>query len=251
MNKVLAGIIALVIGLASPVFASDVTKAHLNKPTKAKTFKLNVDNNRTVILRGPVREDNVRAIIDQMNDFSLKGNQDIFMIIDSPGGSVVDGFELIDAIRALKVNKGTRVICAVEAEAYSMAALIALFCNQTYMHKHANIMFHQAAFGVQGLANQVFSRVLFMHGYLQRLHQDIATQMGIKVEEYNDLIEDEWWMGAETAASLGIVDGVLDTLFYTAKPPQTNDFSILFGLEKEPNIVINPLRKVPDNVRNP
>jgi ATP-dependent Clp protease protease subunit len=236
--------IAMLVGMVSSAYATDGVKADLTGKKAVKKVNLLINNDRTVVLKGPVRTDNIEAIMNQIKGFAQASNDNIFIIINSPGGSVVDGFELINLIKSIKAEKGIKTYCAVESEAFSMAAILATFCYRTYMHKYSNIMFHEASYGVKDSATHIKNRVEFMSKYLDTLNRDIAEQMGVTPKEYEERILGEWWLTAEEAVQFGIVDGILDTLYYTAQPPEANPLSILFGLEtsEDETIVVNPLR---------
>jgi len=232
--------------------ATDGVKADLKGNKPVKKVNLLINNDRTVVLRGPVRTNNIEAIMNQIKGFAEVSNDNIFIIINSPGGSVVDGFELITLIKSIKAQKGINTYCAIESEGFSMAAILATFCHRTYMHKYSNIMFHEASYGVKDSATHIKTRVEFMSRYLDTLNKDIAEQMGISLKEYEERILREWWLTAEEAAEYGIVDGVLDNLYYTAKPPSDDPISILFGLEtqQDETIVVNPLKVKEKDVKN-
>ena len=87
------------------------------------------------------------------------------------------------------------------------------------MHKYAGMMFHQPSYSIAGTASQVRARVNFMESFIKALETDLADQMGISYKQYKTQIGEEWWMTAEQAARYGLVDGILNDLYYTAEPP--------------------------------
>ena len=238
-------LVALFVAFLSfNVFASDTTKVNLKKTNEVRRYRLHINPERTVVLKGPVKQHNVVAIMDSMKEMAEISPETIFLIINSPGGSVVDGFELINLIKTLRHTKGIRTYCAIESEAFSMASLIGLYCHKTFAQKYSSIMFHDAAYGVSGLAFLVKKRVEFMDKYLNMLHEDAAKQMGISLDSYKAKTQHEWWMTAEEAAQFGIVDGVLDYLYYTTPPPpEPAPSPFFFGDDgRDINTVDNPLK---------
>jgi len=248
MVKKLLGILSAVILFgAANSYASDMTKVTLNKPGKVINYTLKVNNDRTVVLKGPITAASVAPIISAIKGMNELTHQDIFIIINSPGGSVVDGLELIDTIKALE----SRVYCAIESEAYSMAAILSQFCYRTLIHKHAAIMFHEASYQVPyDSAARIFELVQFVTKYLGDLDKDVAHQMGISTHSYQYMAKKNWWLTATDAAKYGVVDGVINELYYTAEPfpAQTRGIFFFSSDEKDGNTITNPLRKY--NVQN-
>lgn len=237
MKKIISFVLAML--LSTSIFASDKTKVDLNKEKKVKYYTLEVNNDRTVVLRGVVRTGNTSKIIRQIKDFNILDSEaPIYLIINSPGGYIADGFELVNTIKSIKAP----VYCAIETEAYSMAAIISQYCYKTFIHKYGSIMFHEASYAVSGSQSQIKSIVNFTNEYLDVLHADLAKQMGMTVKEYNFMIRNEWWLTAEEAAKYGLVDGILIKLLYTAEPPKEDKQFIIFGTKEDGSVVKNPLR---------
>lgn len=230
---------AFALLLSFTAYGSDTTKVDFSKKRTVKTINLILPKEQTVVLRGVFTPQSVGQVMTKMKEIAAT-KKDIYLVLNSPGGSVIDGEELISLIQTLKKVQGIRTTCVVESMAYSMGALTALYCNQTFMQKHSSIMFHSASYSVQGSAPQIYQRVMFLTNFFDELNQDIANQMGITKEQYVALLSPEYWKTATEAAELGIVDGVVDSLYYTSDP--TEDHSLdFFGNAKSGNIVISPL----------
>lgn len=233
---------ALTLMLGVSAFASDSTKVDFSKKRPVKTINLVLPSDRTVVLRGAFTAESVGSVMAKMKEMAATKKDAIYLVINSPGGSVLDGFELIDLIQSLKKGQGIKTTCIVQTEAYSMGALTALYCDKTYMQKHSSIMFHEAAYGVQGSVTQVNQRVEFISKYFDELNQDIADQMGTTKAIYTSLLTPEYWKTANDAAELGIVDGIVDQLYYTVEPTEDRMVTLFGRDNKNGNIVINPLR---------
>jgi ATP-dependent Clp protease, protease subunit len=242
MKKFL-GYLFIMLFVSGLVFASDITKVNLKGTNKVKNYKLIIDSTRAVVLKGVVQEANITAIKTSLISFKeADPKKPVYIIINSPGGNVIDGFELITLIKSI----GIPTYCAIESEAFSMAAILSQYCTKTYIHKYGALMFHEAAYSMEGSASQIDTRVKFMNNYLYTLETDLALQMGISYDKYVELRSKEWWITAKEAAKFGLVDGVLDELYYTAQPPK-KEFSF-FGFsynEADGNIVRHPARELP------
>lgn len=219
----------LLVGLflSSVASASDSTKVNL-KGTAIKRYKtIKIDNERAIVLKDAVEEYNVNYIIDKMSEFNAKDKtRPIFLIINSPGGSVIDGFSLIRTMTSIEAP----TVCVIDTEAFSMAAIISQYCSKTYIHKYASILFHEAAFGVRGQVSQVKTRVEFILNELNEFELDLAQQMGLPLEKLNELSHKEWWLTAREAAKFGVVDGIIDQLHYTVKAPEKPAMGFFFWI---------------------
>ena len=241
MKKLFAALIGILFLMSIGWgYASETTKVNLKGKNSIKHFKLTIDNSRAVVLKDEVEQFNVDAIVTKIKDFAKENNHPIFMIINSPGGSVEAGLELMNTMKSVHVP----IYCAIETEAFSMAADISQYCTKTYIHKYATMMFHQASYAVSGKADQIEIRVAFTGRYLKAIEKDLASQMGITYEQFLNKRGVEWWVVADEAAQFGLVDGVLDELYYTVKPPDKPFGLFLFNMDypDNGNTIKNPVK---------
>ena len=94
--------------------------------------KLNTKN--SLILRGEVNDKSVSRLIYQIN--KLDNTNDIYLYLDTPGGSVESGHKLISEI----INHN--ITCIAE-KAYSMGFAILQSCTNRYILRHGKLMIHQ------------------------------------------------------------------------------------------------------------
>lgn len=162
---------------------------------------------------------------------SLEGNRRI-VYISSPGGSVVDGMQLIRVIRDEKVaNPKLRVVCYVD-EAASMAfAIVQTVCDERLGGVTSTLMQHQASYGVNGSDNQVISRVKMISSVLKVLDGLQAERLGISVAELRRRSADEWWTVGQEAIDSKVIDGISSIVCSKELVEQTKDvkFAGFFG----------------------
>lgn len=213
MRKVLVGIL-LICGVS---FASNTTKVNLKGKAKIKYLEtIDVDTERTLVLRGEVNAYVINALTEQFHQkIEEDSNKDVYLVIDTPGGSIIDGMKFINLMKAADKKFGIKTICIVEDQAYSMGAVIMAFCDKTYMTKFASLMFHEAAYGVRGMEYHVTKRHKFITEQLDIFRKDISKQLGISVKDYQKHIEylETWWT-SEKASQYGLIDGILDYFYY-------------------------------------
>ncbi len=132
----------------------------------------------------------------------------IELVIDSPGGSVFDGFHLIDYIDRLQAQGHV-----VNTTAYGMAASMAgvlLQVGQTRrMGKNALILIHEASFGAMGSFGKVEDQVKMvelMHNRILELFASRSTLSKAKIK--NRWSRKDWWIDAQESKKLGFIDEI-------------------------------------------
>jgi len=169
-----------------------------------------VVSNRVIEVSGGIGFDNMKAAQKRLLELDAEGHAPIWIRINSPGGSVDAGLILIDTLRAVE----SPVHCVVESSAYSMAAILLTFCDRRYGMPHATFMLHEASYGTAGEDPQNRSKLDFLTKYLDRLHEEIAKNIKMDVKKYRARIRDAWWMLADEAKSIGLIEGIITNLEY-------------------------------------
>lgn len=167
---------------------------------------------RMVTLSGTINSASVNKAVKEILAFEDQSNDPIWLMIDSFGGAVDAGFILIDLIRNIK----SPVHSVVTSKAYSMGAIIAVFCKRRYIYEHGTMMFHEASYGALGEDPSIRSRMEFNTKYLDRIHREIAAIIKMPLEEYRDKIRDAWWVIASEALEANMVDAIVTGVTYRA-----------------------------------
>ena len=174
----------------------------------ALTFK-----NRTIILqdiKGNVTGSNIYQNILIWNmidkDVPINKREPIKIYIDSWGGSVIDGFEIIDAIRASK----TPVHTIVTGAAYSCGLLVALSGAKRYAYPHSSFLFHEGSIGSDIQDAHKFKKYAeFYNVQLEQLKRFVIENTNITEEEYDKMSKDDNWYTTEQALEKGFIDEVI------------------------------------------
>lgn len=225
-----------IILAATAAKASDSTRVDLNGRTVKTYSTLHVpDQSKVLVLKDEVADANMSVLSESLKSMTkTPSSNPVFLVIDSPGGSVDAGMNFINTMRAAKEARNVKVTCVITSRAYSMAAIIAAACHKTYILPTADMMFHNVTYGVRGTPALIKSRTTHMESYIKELEALIASQLGMPLSTYEALTRDELWLTARQAAAKGFVDGIVQTFFYTATPPviKENPFSIFFHYDK-------------------
>ena len=163
---------------------------------------------RIVMLGSEVSDDSANAIIAQM--LYLEGqdpDRDIWLYIDSPGGSVTAGMAIYDTMQFVKPDVGT--ICMGLGASMGQFLLCAGAQGKRYALPHARIMMHQPLGGIQGQAADIAIQAEQMKYIKKLMAERIAFHTGQSVEQVETDSERDRWFTAEQAKDYGIIDSVI------------------------------------------
>jgi ATP-dependent Clp protease protease subunit len=163
---------------------------------------------RIVMLGSEVSDDSANAIIAQM--LYLEGqdpDRDIWLYINSPGGSVTAGMAIYDTMQFVKPDVGT--ICMGLGASMGQFLLCAGAQGKRYALPHARIMMHQPLGGIQGQAADIAIQAEQMKYIKKLMAERIAFHTGQSVEQVETDSERDRWFTAEQAKDYGIIDSVI------------------------------------------
>lgn len=134
--------------------------------------------------------------------------QDIIIIICSPGGDVSAGFSIYDAMNNAKCDVQT--ICYGKAMSMGAFLLSSGTRGKRYALPNATIMIHQPLGGAQGQATDIEIRAREIVRIRSRLNYILAHNTGKSIEEISVATERDNFMSAEEALEFGLIDKIID-----------------------------------------
>jgi ATP-dependent Clp protease protease subunit len=164
--------------------------------------------NRIVMLGTEVSDDIANLVCAQLLHLeSEDDDKDIWLYINSPGGSVTAGMAIYDTMQFVKPDVGT--ICLGLAASMGQFLLCAGAKDKRYALPHARIMMHQPSGGIRGQASDIAIQAEQMI-YIKRLMAErIAYHTGQTVERVEDDSDRDRWFTAQQAKEYGITDHVI------------------------------------------
>jgi ATP-dependent Clp protease, protease subunit len=163
---------------------------------------------RIVFLGTEVNDDIANLITAQL--LYLEGQdqgKDIWLYINSPGGSVTAGMAIYDTMQFVRCPVGT--ICMGLAASMGQFLLCAGAKGKRFALPHARIMMHQPSGGVRGQAADIAIQAEQM-AYIKRLMAErIAEHTGQSVEQVEKDSDRDRWFTADEAHDYGIIDEVI------------------------------------------
>ena len=133
--------------------------------------------------------------------------KDIFLYINSPGGSVTAGMAIYDTMQFVAPDVGT--ITMGLAASMGQFLLCAGAAGKRYALPHARIMMHQPLGGIQGQASDIAIQAEQMAYVKKLLAERIAEHTGQTVEQIEADSDRDRWFTAEEAKDYGLIDSVI------------------------------------------
>ena len=162
---------------------------------------------RIIWLGSEVRDENANAICAQMLLLAAEDpDKDIYLYINSPGGSITAGMAIYDTMQYIKPDVAT--------VAMGMAASMGQFLlssgtkGKRFATPHARVMMHQPSGGIGGTATDIRINAQLILHMKRVLAELIAEQTGNTVEEINRDSDRDRWFTAEQALEYGFIDHV-------------------------------------------
>ncbi|WCO68760.1 ATP-dependent Clp protease proteolytic subunit [Iamia majanohamensis] len=164
--------------------------------------------NRIVFLGSEVNDTIANLITAQL--LYLEGedpDKDVFLYINSPGGSVTAGMAIYDTMQLITPEVGT--ICMGLAASMGQFLLCAGEPGKRFALPHARVMMHQPSGGFQGQASDIQIQAEQILYVKKLMAQRIAEHTGQDVEQVEADSERDRWFTAEEAQTYGIIDQVV------------------------------------------
>jgi ATP-dependent Clp protease protease subunit len=132
---------------------------------------------------------------------------DIWLYINSPGGSVTAGMAIYDTMQFIQPDVNT--ICMGLGASMGQFLLCAGAPGKRFSLPHARIMMHQPSGGLQGQASDIAIQAEQMIYTKRLMAEKIAEHTGQTVEQIEKDSERDRWFTAEQAKEYGLIDEVI------------------------------------------
>ncbi len=163
---------------------------------------------RIVFLGNPINDDVANVIIAQLLFLQADNpEKDIYLYINSPGGSVYAGLAIFDTMQFLTCPVNT--YCMGIAASMGSFLLSAGTKGKRYALPNSRIMLHQPSGGMQGTAADIEIQAQEILYLRERLNQIYATNTGQTVEQINEDLDRDRFMSPEEAQAYGLIDHVI------------------------------------------
>ncbi len=164
---------------------------------------------RIIFLTGEINDQMANTIVAQLIYLEGKNpDKDIYMYINSPGGSVTAGLAIYDTMQYIKCDVSTFCI----GMAASMAAVILSSGakGKRICLPHSEVMIHQPLGGAQGQATDIEIQSRHIQKTREMLNKILSDNTGKSMEVINKDTDRDNFLDAKQALKYGLVDKVLD-----------------------------------------
>lgn len=164
---------------------------------------------RIIFVSGVVNDDMANSVIAQLLFLEAdNAESDIFMYINSPGGSVTAGLAIFDTMRYIKPDVHT--VCVGLAASMGSFLLMAGAKGKRSALPNSEIMIHQPSGGAEGQATDVIIAAKHLVATREKMAKMIADMTGQSYERVELDIERDKFMSAEEAKAYGIIDAIFE-----------------------------------------
>jgi len=156
----------------------------------AKNEIITMTSLNTVVMDQAFSDQSVQVVMRDLQRVSdkLSSNSVIYLFMNSPGGSISAGLQLISFAKALPQKVKTITLFSA-----SMAFQTVQQLDERLLLENGTLMSHQASFGIEGSTRQVHSRLKWIMQMVDGLDIAAAKRMFLRHEAYQELIRDEYW----------------------------------------------------------
>jgi ATP-dependent Clp protease, protease subunit len=163
---------------------------------------------RIVILGNPIGDDLANLIVAQLLFLESEDpEKDIYMYINSPGGSVTAGLAIYDTMQYIKPEVST--LCVGQAASMAAWLLSAGAKGKRFALPHARIMIHQPLGGVQGQATDIDIQAREILRLREQLNNILVKHTGQSLKRIEKDTDRDLFLNGKQAVEYGLVDEVI------------------------------------------
>jgi ATP-dependent Clp protease protease subunit len=163
---------------------------------------------RIIFLGTPIDDTIANLIMAQLLHLESEDpDKDLFIYINSPGGSITSLFAIYDTMQYIKPEVNT--VCMGMAASAAAVILAGGAHGKRYALPHARVMLHQPHGGAQGQASDIEIQAKLIVQMREQLNEILAHHTGKDLEKITHDTDRDYWMLANEAKEYGVIDGIL------------------------------------------
>lgn len=164
---------------------------------------------RVIFVVGQIEDYMANLIVAQMLFLESENpDKDIFLYINSPGGSVTAGMGIYDTMQFIKPDVST--LCVGQAASMGALLLAAGAKDKRFALPNSRVMIHQPLGGFQGQATDIDIHAKEILGIRTRMNEIMAHHTGQSLGKVTQDTERDHFLSAEMAKDYGLVDRVVE-----------------------------------------
>lgn len=162
---------------------------------------------RIIFVTGPIEDHMANLVVAQLLFLQSEDpKKDIYLYVNSPGGSVTAGLSIIDTMHHIKPDVAT--VCVGIAASMGSLILSQGAKGKRSILPNAEVMIHQPSGGAYGQASDIDITAKHILKTRERLNKMLAKATGQKLTKIQEDVDRDFFMDAEEAKKYGIVDQI-------------------------------------------
>ena len=168
---------------------------------------------RIIFLSGEINDAVANSVVAQLIYLEGKNpDKDIYLYINSPGGSVSAGLAIYDTLNYIKCDVST--ICIGLAASMGAFLLSSGTKGKRFALPNSEIMIHQPLGGAQGQASDIEIQARHMQKIKQKINRILSENTSQPLEKIEKDTDRDFYMSADEAVNYGLVDKIFDKRKY-------------------------------------
>lgn len=160
---------------------------------------LNTSN--VITIKDAIDDETATKFLHKFN--TLENKKDIYVYLDTPGGSIESGNKILMEIQKYNLS-------CIADRAYSMGFVILQGCTNRYITRYGRLMQHQISYAIKNEKGKIDSYGKFIDQVESELVNLQATRINISDNEFRLKTMNEWWMIGKYAIDNNCADQIVD-----------------------------------------
>ena len=165
---------------------------------------------RIVFITGEINDNNANIIISELLYLDSISNDDIYIYINSPGGSITSGMAIYDTMNYIKSDIVT--ICIGIAASMASILLSSGTKGKRYILPNSEVMIHQPLGGTSGQATEIKIHAERILKLKDKLNKILSININTNIKKIEHDTERDYFMNADEALKYGLVDKIIKKL---------------------------------------
>ena len=162
---------------------------------------------RIVFITGEIDDNNANIIVSELLYLDSISHDDIYIYINSPGGSITSGMAIYDTMNYIKSNIIT--ICIGMAASMASILLSSGTKGKRYILPNSEVMIHQPLGGTSGQATEIKIHAERILKLKDKINKILAKNTNTNIKKIEQDTERDYFMDSKEALEYGIVDKII------------------------------------------
>lgn len=158
-------------------------------------------------IRVPITPDTTSIIKQNLIKIgnSLPKSEKVYLFLSTPGGSIIDGLEIINMAKSL-----SQEVITITSFAASMGYIMVQSLGERLILPNGILMSHRAYGGFEGqIPGEIDSQLKFWHEFLRDIDETVALRSNLTLERYRELTRNEYWTSGKKAIKDRMADKIV------------------------------------------